>query len=64
MKKTEKELTYAAAQKELEKILADLQDDKTDVDALAAKVKRAAELIDFCKTRLRATEDEVNKLLQ
>lgn len=63
MKKQEKELTYASAQAELEKILADLQDDKTSIDALAEKVRRAALLIDFCKTRLRLTEDEVNQLL-
>ncbi len=64
MKKQEKEPTYASAQQELEKILIDLQDEKTTVDELAEKVRRAAFLIDLCKTRLRMTEEEVGQLLQ
>jgi exodeoxyribonuclease VII small subunit len=65
MKKQPKtdDLTYATAQTELEEILADLQNEQTSIDELAEKVKRAAELIAFCKTKLRATEEEISRIL-
>lgn len=64
MKKTEpKKLDYETAYAELEQIARDLQDDRTGLDELSEKVKRAAELLDFCKKRLRATEAEVAKML-
>ena len=64
MKKESKPLTYEAAQTELEAILQDLQNERTDIEALAEKVRRAAELVEFCKTRLRSTEAEINNLLK
>ena len=33
------------------------------MDLFAGKVKRAAQLIKFCKTSLRTTKEEVNKVL-
>jgi len=33
------------------------------VDELATKVKRAAELIDYCQTKLKSTDAEVKKIL-
>ena len=61
---TEKPMTYEKAYEELEKIMTDLQEDKISVDDLTVKVKRAAELITFCNTMLRATEDEVTKIVK
>ncbi len=43
---------YAAALSELETILAELERTDVDVDVLAAQVKRAAELIGFCRDRI------------
>ena len=43
---------YAAALAELETILGELERADVDVDALATKVKRAAELIAFCRDRI------------
>ena len=43
---------YAAALAELESILAELERTDVDVDVLAAQVKRAAELIGFCRDRI------------
>jgi len=40
-----KEVTYAEAMGEIEKILARLRNEEMDVDSLAAEVKRATELI-------------------
>ena len=43
---------YAAALAELETILASLERSDVDVDVLASQVKRAAELITFCRDRI------------
>ena len=61
---TEKPMTYEKAYEELEKIMTDLQEDRISVDDLTVKVKRAAELITFCNTMLRATEAEVTKIVK
>lgn len=57
-------MTYEKAYDELETIMQELQEDKISVDALTAKVKRAAELITFCNDMLRSTEAEVNKIVK
>lgn len=54
---------YDGAFEELKGILEALQQDEIGVDALAEKVKRAAELIAFCGDRLRKAEGEVQKVL-
>ena len=56
-----KEVTYAEAMGEIEKILARLRNEE---DSLAAEVKRATELIASCKARLRKAEADVNKILE
>ncbi|MCY7299871.1 MAG: exodeoxyribonuclease VII small subunit [Ilumatobacteraceae bacterium] len=43
---------YSEALAELETILAQLERSDVDVDVLAAQVKRAAELIGFCRDRI------------
>ena len=54
--------SYAAASEELENIVEALQSDQIDVDKLAAQVKRAKVLINYCQNKLRSTEREVNDL--
>jgi exodeoxyribonuclease VII small subunit len=44
--------------------MQDLQEDRISVDDLTGKVKRAAELITFCNTMLRSTEEEVNAIVK
>ncbi len=56
-------LTYESAYKELKQISADIETESVSVDILAEKVKRASELITYCQSRLRATEEEVNKII-
>jgi exodeoxyribonuclease VII small subunit len=58
-----RELTYSQALNELEKIVAEIETEEVDVDALAEKIKRASFLITFCKGKLRTAEDEVKKVL-
>lgn len=59
-----KELTYAEAMAEIEKILGRLRSEEMNVDGLAAEVKRATELIASCKARLRKAEADMNKVLE
>jgi exodeoxyribonuclease VII small subunit len=59
----EKTLTYEAAYQELAAIAREIESESVSVDVLAEKVKRAAELITYCQTKLRSTEAEVNKII-
>ncbi len=55
-------LPYGAAIEELEIILSELDAGSADVDRLADRVKRAADLVRYCRHRLgvvRADVDEV-----
>ena len=58
------QLTYNQAIEELNCLVRDLQGDDIDVEQLSEKVKRAAVLIKFCKTKLRDTDEEVKKVLE
>ena len=55
--------SYAAAQEELEDILAQLQTPDAPLDELTTRVRRARELITWLRTTLRDTEAEVEGLL-
>jgi exodeoxyribonuclease VII small subunit len=54
---------YAAALVELEGILAEIEDDAVDVDVLATRVKRAAELLRICRDRITAAKVEVTQIV-
>ena len=56
------ELTYESAYAELQQLVRELQDDKVGIDALAARIERANELLKFCRERLRQTEDQIGNL--
>ena len=60
----EEKLTYEAAKSELTAISKEIESEEISVDQLAAKVKRASELIEFCQARLKNTEQEVNKIIR
>jgi exodeoxyribonuclease VII small subunit len=57
------EIRWADAIAELETILAKLDDDALDVDALAQQVARAAELIGLCRDRISRTQLEVERIV-
>lgn len=59
----DKQLTYESAYAELQDIITDIEDGEIGVDVLSEKVKRAAELIAFCKQKLATTESDVQKIL-
>ncbi|MCE5178487.1 MAG: exodeoxyribonuclease VII small subunit [Porphyromonadaceae bacterium] len=56
-------LTYNSAKKELETIVLAIESGEMDVDLLTEKVKRASQLIAFCKEKLTKTEKELQKIL-
>ena len=58
------QLTYEAAYAELRKIAGEIENESVSVDVLADKVKRAAELIEFCQEKLRSTELDVNNIIK
>ena len=62
-KKTTEKKTYGEAMERIRTILASLQDENTDIDTLAERVKEASELIAFCRAKLLKTEAEVGKVL-
>lgn len=57
-------LTYQKAFEELQEITNAIENDEVSVDELAKKVKRAAELLEICNAKLKATEEEVNKIIE
>lgn len=56
-------LTYNKAIAELEAILASIRSENCDVDTLAERTRRAGVLLAFCRSRLTATEEELDKIL-
>ncbi|HPB05569.1 MAG TPA: exodeoxyribonuclease VII small subunit [Prolixibacteraceae bacterium] len=60
----QKKQTYREAINEIEEILDKIENDELDVDELVEKVKKVTELLRFCKDKLYATQDEVEKALK
>ena len=57
-------LTYTDAVAELETILKALENsEEVDMDSITSKVKRAAELMDFCKNKLHVLDEALAKLI-
>ncbi|CAN5804969.1 hypothetical protein BH24ACT3_BH24ACT3_19230 [soil metagenome] len=54
---------YAAAMAELDAILDELEDEAIDVYVLAVKVRRAAELVRLCRSRIDAARVEVEQIV-
>ena len=59
-----KDYTYTQAMQRLEAILAQLEEGSASVDTLSELVKEAAELVAYCREKLRTTEEEVQKAFE
>jgi exodeoxyribonuclease VII small subunit len=59
MTKQKPKLTYESALQELQAIVSNLQEEAVSMDDLSEKVQRAAELLKFCREKLRETEEKV-----
>ncbi len=55
-------MTYREALEELETILRALETDAVDVDDLTLRVERSAELIRFCRHKLRHAEASLDRV--
>ena len=53
------ETTYESALEELQQITQNLQEGKIGIDELAVQLQRAAELIRFCREKLRSVEKDI-----
>lgn len=58
-----KEHTYGEAMQELQDIMYRIENEELDVDVLLDEVKKAANLIKFCKEKLYKTDKEIQKIL-
>ena len=58
-----KELTYEAAMEQLEKQAREMENGDVAIDMLAAKLKDAQQLLQFCKDKLTKADEEVRKLV-
>lgn len=57
-------LTYTDAVAELEAILRALENtDEVDMDRVSASVKRATELMEFCKKKLHTLDESLEKMI-
>lgn len=56
-------ISYTEALTELESILSAIEEEQVDVDDLAVKVKRSAELIRLCRARIEAATIEVETIV-
>lgn len=59
------QLTYTEAVAELEHILKLLESsDEVNMDTIASQVKRAMELLDFCKKKLHTLDESLEKMIE
>jgi exodeoxyribonuclease VII small subunit len=56
-------VNYKEAKEELDRIVREIETGQADIDSLSAKIKRAGELITFCRNKLRETEQDVENIL-
>lgn len=64
MEQNEK-MTYSAALAELEDILKELeQSEDANLDLISKQVKRASELMEFCRQQLHEIDEELRKIVE
>ena len=52
-----------AAFAELQTIVRKMENEELDIDEMSEQLKRAQELIKFCKDKLTKTDEEIKKIL-
>lgn len=60
----QKTLTYQEAIDQLEAIVHNIENEPQDMDDLSEKVKKALALVNYCKAKLRATEDTLREAFE
>ncbi|MCG8308378.1 MAG: exodeoxyribonuclease VII small subunit [Cytophagales bacterium] len=59
-----KKFSYKESLKEIETIVHKIENEQIDVDELSSMVKKAADLIKLCRTKLRDTESELDEIIE
>ena len=49
---------------QLEKIVRQMENNELDVDQLSEQLKRAQQLIQFCRDKLTKTDEEIRQILE
>jgi exodeoxyribonuclease VII small subunit len=57
-------LSFREAMEELEGILERIEGEEVDIDRLAEELRRAAQLLDLCRGKIRKAEVEVTQIVQ
>ena len=57
-------LGFRQAMEELEGILQRIEGEEIDIDQLAQELRRAAQLLDLCRGKIRKAEVEVTQIVQ
>ena len=57
------EQKYEEAFAELQSIVSKMENDELDIDQMSEQLKRAQQLLRFCKDKLTKTEEEIKKIL-
>jgi len=55
-------MTYSEALLELKEIIKLIDESEIDIDQIQEKLERSKELIEFCRTKLKKTEDFITDL--
>jgi exodeoxyribonuclease VII small subunit len=55
----QKKITYQQSIEELEMIISQMNTGDIPIDELDSKVKRAKELLEWCKEKLRSTQESI-----
>lgn len=58
------ELKFGDAMDELEAILRRIEEEEIDIDSLAEELKRATELLELCRGKIKKAEVEVTQIVQ
>jgi exodeoxyribonuclease VII small subunit len=59
-----KEPGFGDAMEELEAILRRVEGEEIDIDSLAEELRRAAELLEVCRGKIKKAEVEVSQIVQ
>ena len=59
-----RQMKYEEAIGQLEQIVRQMENNELDVDQLSEQLKRAQQLIQFCRDKLTKTDEEIRQILE
>ena len=58
------DMKYEDAMRELERLVARMENEEPDIDSLGEQLRRAQQLIKLCKAKLTKTDKEIKDILE